>query len=221
MLITLLAMLALVWITRALMLRYGSKRGFANVIAAVVAVAFAAGFACNGLYWPRYAVSAPAPAAAPAAPTVAVSAPMKEATPKPVERTAAQLQALRPLGKPISYSVIESLGGTGPNSDQFAAGSAVAVHGWAGDPNTKSAAAGLLIIVDGRRPVDASAGYGGERPDVSAAFHSAAMLRSNVSLQVPTAGLARGLHHLELAAILRDGIHYRVVTAPPKAFTVK
>jgi hypothetical protein len=220
MLITLLAILLLVWVTRALMLRYGSKRGFANVIAAVVAVAFVAGFACDGLYWPRYPVAAPAPAPPSTAPTVAASAPMKEAIPKPAERTAAQIRALRPLGKPISYSVIESLGGTGPNGDQFAAGSTVDVHGWAGDPATKAAAAGLLMLVDGRRPVDATQGYGGERPDVATAFHSTAMLDSNVSVQLPTVGLTRGIHHLELAAILHDGAHYRVVTVPPKAFTV-
>jgi hypothetical protein len=220
MLITLLALLALAFLARSLMLRYGSKVGFANAAAGAIVVAFLTGFICHALYFsaPQTAVvpmvAPPTPLASPTLPGSAVA---------PVDRhlSEAQMNALRPAGNAIPYSVVESFGGSGPNGDQITAGATVFVHGWAGDPATKATAAGLLFIVDGTRRFDATSGYGGDRLDVATAFKTMAMLHTNVGARLPTAGLSKGLHHLELAAIRRDGRHYRIITVPAKPFTLQ
>jgi len=228
MLITLLVLVALFFLARALMLRYGSESELSNAVAAAVVCAFLAGFFANFIVFAdRKPLVAPAPAPAPAAAVPAAAAPPVPATPPgtavlPASRvlSSAQLAALTPARPAEAYSSVDNLGGTGPGGNQFAPDATIYINGWAGDPVKKSTAAGLLVIVDGKLRIDGTPGYGGNRMDVATAFKTMAMFHTNVSVSVPTHGLAKGPHYLELAVISRDGHHYQIVTAPPKAFSI-
>jgi hypothetical protein len=222
MLITLLAIGAVFFIVRGLMLRYGSKAVLSNTVATAIVCAFLAGFFTNFLVFTDrrpLITSAPAVTAPVAVAPAAVTLPGKAVSPAKGILSQAQLDRLLPAGPAKSYGVIESMGGSGPNPDQFPAGTTIFIHGWAGDPATKAAAAGLLLIVDGKRRFDVTAGYGGDRIDVATAFKTMAMLHTNVAAAMPTTGLSKGQHRLELAAIHRDGKHYQIILAP-KSFTL-
>jgi hypothetical protein len=215
-LITLLGLIALFVVARNLVLRYSAKPILSTAAAGTIICAFLAGFAVRPLVFPQPILTS-TPMSAPAAPGsggTAVS---------PANRTLSgtQLSRLTPAGPPVAYSVIESIGGDGPNADQFPAGATITVSGWAGDPATRSTAAGLLFLVDGgKRRFDATMGYGGDRTDVAQAFQSPAMLRTGFNASFPTSGLATGKHALELGVIRKDGRHYQVVSQP-KVFTIK
>ena len=221
MLITLLALIALFFIARSLMMRYGGNVALSNAVAATIVIAFLAGFAGHAILFPGPQTAA-APVGVAPAPVATSASPPPGTAVAPMNRVLSQAQVARllPTGKAMSYSVIEGPDGTGPSGDQFPAGATIVVHGWAGDPTTKSTAAGLLLIVDGRRRLDATKGYGGDRIDVARAFTTMTMLHTGFAMMLPTAGLAKGTHHLELAAIRRDGRHYQIITFPPKAFTL-
>jgi hypothetical protein len=193
------------------------RRLLRNAIGGAIAVAFVAGLvhAALALRRPATAVAgAPAPAAA--SPT-----PLPGAVVSPSHRilSPAQLKRLTPAGPAEIYGVIESFSGNGPGNDQFPAGSTIFVRGWAGDPATKSTAAGLLFIVDRNRRFDATAGYGGDRMDVATVFKTMAMFHTNVAGALPTTGLAKGRHSVQLATIARDGRHYRITSAA-RTFTL-
>jgi hypothetical protein len=226
MLITVLALIAIFFIARSLMLRYTGRIKLANVVSGAILIAFLAGFILHAIAFPNHenTVTASPPASSPPAPPStqpsAAAIPGKAISPANRSLDRAQLDGLHRAGGAVPYSYIESLGGTGPSGDEFPNGAKIAIHGWAGDPATKSTASGLLMIVDGRRRIDIVSGYGGDRIDVARAFNTMGMLHSNFVAILPTAGLAKGVHHFELAVITRDGRHYRIVTSPPKAFTI-
>jgi hypothetical protein len=77
--------------------------------------------------------------------------------------------------------------------------------GWAADPRRLSTAAGLMAIVDSKERVNATAGYGGDRPDVAKAFGRRAMLETAFSASLPTSSLSVGRHVLTLGIISADG----------------
>jgi hypothetical protein len=223
MLITLLILVAIFFIARGLLLRYGGKAAASNAIAGAIVLAFLAGFFTNAVFFTDHQgpVAAAPPAAVPAPAPPATTLPGKAVSPSDQSMSQAAVDRLASGGPPTAYAVVESLGGAGPDGNQFPVGSPILVHGWAGDPTTKSTAAGLLFIVDGKRRLNATGGYGVDRLDVATAFGTLAMLHSNVATELPTKGLAKGTHSLELAAIDRDGRHYRIVLVPPKSFVLQ
>jgi hypothetical protein len=228
MLITLLILVALFFVVRALMLRYGSNAVLSNAVGAAVVIAFLAGFFANFIVFAdrqptTAAAPAVAPAAAPAAPSGpdAIAAPTGTAVNPSIKALSPdQVNGLVSGGTDVAYGVIDSLGGSGPSGSVFPAGAPLHVNGWAGDPATKSTAAGLVVIIDGTHRFDASAGYGGKRMDVATAFHTMAMLNTNVFADVSTRGLAKGEHRIALATVGRDRRHYRIVTVPARSFTL-
>jgi hypothetical protein len=219
MLITLLALMATFFVVRFLMHRYPGYHAIATIVASVVVVAFVAGFAEHALLF-RSAV--PAAPAAPATPS-AVATPMLPGAavrPKKHELDRSSVNALVQSGKAISYSVVENVSGAGISGDQVAAGSTILIHGWAGDPTTKSAGHGLLLILDGTRHIDESKSYGVMRTDVATAFNFRGMLYSGFDISLPTAGLAKGPHYLQVAIIRPDDRHFVIVLTPSRLFTI-
>ena len=227
MLITLFVLVALFFLTRALMLRYGSEGVLSNAVGAAIVCAFLAGFFANFIVFAdRKPLVATAPAPAAVAPAPAPATPVPPTLPgtavSPVNRvlSAAQLDALTPARPAEPYSSVDGLGGSGPATNQFAPGATIYINAWAGDPVKKSTAAGLLVILDGKRRIDGTPGYGGDRMDVATVFKTMGMLRTNVNVTISTQGLTKGAHYLELGAISGDGRHYQIITAPPKAFFI-
>ena len=223
MLITIIALVGVFFLARFLLTRYAGTGSLASIVATAIVIAFAFGFADHALIFPAAApastpiavVATPPPQASPGA-----KLPGTMVVPSTHALTPAQVAALLPAGKPISYSVIESLGGTGAGANQFTTGANVMVHGWAGDPASKVAAHGLLVIVDGKRRTDASPSYGKSRPDVAAAFNTAGMLRSGYDIPLSTVGLMPGTHTLQIAVLRPDNRTFVIVTPTPTAFTI-
>jgi hypothetical protein len=200
--------------------RYGAGRGTLTKVVAAVALAFVAGCLIFVAFADRSPTFAGAPT--PAGPAAATNqAPLGGAMVSPSHRvlSQAQLTRLTPAGAAQSYGFIESLVGAGQDADRFPAGTTIFVHGWAGDPATKSTAAGVILIVDGSPWSDATAGYGGNRLDVARAFKTMAMFHTNVVAALPTTGLAKGLHSVKFAAISRGGRHYQIISRP-RPFTL-
>ena len=161
MLILLIGLLALFFVSRVLVLRYGAGSTAAYAAATAFVVVFLAGLLSKGILFPEEpaipmgAVVAPAPTPIPTEP------PGKAVLPSTRALSPAQVNGLTPVGTPLSFSNIESLGGGGANGDRIPFGTPMIVSGWAGDPGKKSAAAGLLIILDGgKRRYDAGRDYG-------------------------------------------------------------
>jgi hypothetical protein len=221
-LITLLALVAIFFVVRFLMHRYPGYHAIATVVASVVVAAFVAGFAEHALLFRSAAPASQAPAAmvAPSNPALHNAVPGAAVVPTKHELDRSRVNALAQTGEPVSYSVVENVSGAGIDGDQVAAGSTMLIHGWAGDPGTKSAGHGLLVILDDTRRLDESKAYGKLRTDVATAFNFRGMLYSGFDISLPTAGLAKGPHYLQLAVIRPDDRHFVIVLTPPRRFTI-
>jgi hypothetical protein len=223
MLITLLALVATFFVVRFLMHRYPGYQAISTIVASVVVAAFVAGFAEHALLFGSAVPAGPAPApAATATPSTGATPMLPGAAVRPTkhELDRSSVTALAQTGKAISYSVVENFAGAGISGDQVAAGSTILIHGWAGDPITKSAGHGLLLILDGTRHIDESKSYGELRMDVATAFNFRGMLYSGFDISLRTAGLAKGPHYLQVAVIRPDDRHFVIVLTPPRLFNI-
>ena len=221
MLILLGGMIALFFISRTLVLRYSPNSRMAYATATAFVVVFLAGFFSKGILFPEAPAAPIAAVVAPTPAPVSSDPPGKVVLPSDHALSPGQVHALTAVGTPVGFSNIEVLGGGGANGGPISLGATMTVSGWAGDPDKKTAAAGLLIIVDGgKRRYDAGKDYGHARLDVARAFRTMGMLHTGYSISLPTTGLTKGTHTLELGAISANGLHYRLVWSPPKPFTI-
>ncbi len=219
MLILLIGLIVIFFAARFLVFRYTANPTLSYSVAGAIVVAVVVGVLAKGLLLSGPTeVSTVAATPGPPPPTAPPGEPV---VPADKALGAAQVKALQPSGKPVSYSYIEGLGGSGPKADQVASGAVMVVHGWAGDPEKKSAAAGLLVIIDGKRRFYAAKAYGSDRMDVAWSYRTMKMLRTGFFVNVPSTGLAKGAHTIALAAVSADGKHYQLVTAPPTTFTIQ
>ena len=110
--------------------------------------------------------------------------------------------------------------GPNPPGNVFHAGSTVFVRGWAASAE-KTPLKGLVFVIDHRLTYDGTAGYGGVRPDVAAAYQAPAMAATGyIGIALPTHGLAAGPHLLQVGGVSDDPAHFYL--APVSAtFTVK
>ena len=79
------------------------------------------------------------------------------------------------------------------------------VQGWAADSATKSAADAACLLIDGKLQKTATAIYGRPRPDVAAAFQTAAMTSTGFMITLPVAGLGSGTHEIGVAVVTPAG----------------
>jgi hypothetical protein len=79
------------------------------------------------------------------------------------------------------------------------------VAGWAVDRNSKSAANGVDVVIDGKA-YRAQAGQ--NRGDVAEYFHEPAYARAGFSFLFPASAVAPGTHQLSLRVISQDGTSY-------------
>ena len=219
MLILLIGLIVVFFAARFLVLRYSANPTLSYSVAAAMVVLVLVGVWSKGALFPDQP-GAVTTAAAPATPQP-TAPPGEPVVPAAPVLSQAQLKALQPVGAPARYANIEGLGGGGPNGDQLPAGPPMVVHGWAGDPVAKSAAAGLLVIIDGKRRINAGKDYGADRMDVAWFYRTMKMLRTGFSVSVPTTGLAKGAHVIQLGALQADRRHYQLITAPPQPFTIE
>jgi hypothetical protein len=224
MLLTLLALVALFYVAKYLVQRYRRAPALPNWVGGVLVVVFFAGFGMHQVLFgaPPAAISPPVAATTNAPATAAPVLPTASTTPPHHALSAAAFARLVPRSTRTATGVIDSLtvAGVEPSGDRFRAGSTIVVRGWAGDPGSKTPDSGLILVVDGTRRVDATRGYGGERPDVAQGLHAPVMLRSNLEAPLETAGMPKGSHWLELAPISADGRHYEVIESTRKPFTL-
>jgi hypothetical protein len=172
-----------------------------NAGGAVAAVLFLLVFwSKTGLFGGQPPVAvAPAPAAPIAAP---IAAPAKPVAYAPLVRLSSA------PGKPPQAAIDALTHAVGPAGNVFAAGSTVYVNGWAGGADKKPLS-GIVIVVDHHLAYDATAQYGVLRPDVAKAFNAPAMTAIGFNgVPLPTAGLVRGPHLLEIAGLTPDKKHY-------------
>ncbi len=100
-------------------------------------------------------------------------------------------------GVPIQYgSVVSGVG----------RGTSVAITGWAVDSSNRSAASGVLALVDGRIPVEAM--YGGATPQIATMLHTDRYGTAGYDINIPTANLALGLHRISFYVLARDRKEY-------------
>lgn len=91
----------------------------------------------------------------------------------------------------------------------FPAGCNMYANGWVVDLNLKAPAAGIAFVIDSKTVVNATSAYGQARPDIVAAFGPPEMLHSGfLDAEIPTAGLRKGAHTIQLVALSKDGKRY-------------
>ncbi len=77
------------------------------------------------------------------------------------------------------------------------------VRGWAVDEHGRGAAAGVVLVIDGKHEVMAL--YGIPRPDVAAARNDDGFLRTGFTAKIAAAGLDPGMHAVACYVVARDG----------------
>ena len=101
-----------------------------------------------------------------------------------------------------------------PPESTVRSGSVIFIRGWTAAAD-KTPFQGFIVVIDNRVIVDGTAHYGGERPDVAKAYNAADMTYTGFSaVAVPTTGLRKGPHHLQIAGLSTDRKHYVLVPAP-------
>jgi len=81
-------------------------------------------------------------------------------------------------------------------------GTPIEIEGWAADPRKRSAATGVLALVDGRIPVDAT--YGAATPQIAARLHNGRYGSVGYRLHVLTSNLAFGPHRISFYVLAQD-----------------
>lgn len=79
------------------------------------------------------------------------------------------------------------------------------VRGWAVDQRSKSAAAGVIVNVDGK---DFLANYGSPRPDVAENLKSANYVNSGFTVSIDSSALGKGKHTLIFRVVTSDRKSY-------------
>jgi hypothetical protein len=199
-------------IVRFLATRFGSSR-FPLIYGIVAAALFLAGIGTHKL---MHSGESAGPA-----PVVAVVSPANapQTTANKLNLTTTQIAHLTPLAGNHPLGSLDALT-TSPSdtvnqtNNEFAVGTPIYARGWAADAIAKVPLRGIVLLVDFKRVIDATAGYGGDRPDVAKALGLATVEFTGFSgVQIPTAHLAKGTHSLTLAGITDDGKHYILTTA--------
>ena len=111
---------------------------------------------------------------------------------------------------PTAYVMVDVLNGvTSPKSGSVTpvTGASFQIAGFAVDQAHEKAAAGVVVLVDQKAFVTK---FGGERPDIAAALKSPNYLHSQFWAEIPTAGLAKGLHDISLRVVAADRSGYYV-----------
>ncbi len=80
----------------------------------------------------------------------------------------------------------------------------VQIVGWFADAQSRSPAAALFAIIDGRRFGDADITYGAVRPDVGRFYQTPALDPTGFALRLPGGFLARGRHNVEFGVVSSD-----------------
>jgi len=103
----------------------------------------------------------------------------------------------------------------------YRAGCNIYLNGWALDAALKRPLPGILVVIDGKRVVNATSAYGQNRPDIVQAFGVPGVLRTGfLHAEVPTTGLRPGQHTLQLAGISQDRKSYHFIGSPTP-FTIQ
>jgi hypothetical protein len=122
-----------------------------------------------------------------------------------------QLDDLPPIIAPaignidVAHAIVRGRPRPLVSSEPLAGNDGFEVAGWCADPEARAAGAGLVAIVDGSRRIDASAGYGGVRPDVARLFASPAMAPVAFDVRLRASQIGPGRHSLRVAVVARDG----------------
>lgn len=103
----------------------------------------------------------------------------------------------------------------GPPALEFPAGCNIYANGWAANMATKTPASGIVLVVDSRDVVNASSVYRKPRTDVAKAYGADSMLRTGFAdAVIPTTGLAKGRHTIQLGGLSNNGRWYYLIGAP-------
>lgn len=81
----------------------------------------------------------------------------------------------------------------------------IAIGGFAIDAVKGDAAAGVIVMIDGKPFVTT---YGGERPDIVKALNNPKYLKSQFYVEVPTTAIGAGLRELKLRVVASDKSGY-------------
>jgi hypothetical protein len=208
MLIALLTIAAFFLIRYAL-IRYGRKMTESTAIAAGVAVIGALIFYLAGGLFGGGQATGPVPA------LVAPDSTLAGEPVHPANITIGSLGALKLVQGKGGLGYIDVINRINPDSQalelRFPLGSILLLDGWAGEPSGAPGAA-LIVIVDSKTRHDLTKWYGIARPDVAKHFGSRTMEFSGFArAAMPTAGLSKGAHRLELGVVLADGQQYYLV----------
>jgi hypothetical protein len=81
----------------------------------------------------------------------------------------------------------------------------IAIGGFAVDAVKGDAAAGVIVMIDGKPFVTT---YGGERPDIAKALNNPKYLKSQFYVEIPSAAIGAGLRELKLRVVASDKSGY-------------
>jgi hypothetical protein len=200
MLITIIGVVVIFFVARFLASLANSRPAIYNAIGAGAVLIFLLGT------WMWATISArPAPVAAvPVAPPV-LAVGIAHA---PISRTPSA------TGSPVLASIdgmtMALNDPSGPAGNVFPQGSTIFVNGWAAS-SAKTRLKRLILVIDHRIAYDGTANYGGSRPDVAAAYKAPAMSSTGYrAVALPTDGLAKGMHVLQIGGVSDGSQHYHV-----------
>jgi hypothetical protein len=212
---------ALVWIVVGfLVLRYAAQRFFAQPSLAgkyqseAVAGGIVAAFIVGALF-PFHSQ----PAVTQTSPNQTASAPAANATPAPTfichspsPRAITMLGVKKAQGGGQYQGHVDSLrpeSESDRSSDRFQAGCNIYANGWTVDMTTKSPPPGIAFLIDSKKIINATSAYGVARPDVASALNAPGTLHCGfLDAEIPTAGLRKGTHTVQLVALSKDGKRY-------------
>ncbi len=191
---------------RVLARRYFHQVRRADVVAAIVVIAFGAGalHASKGRSPAPATVAATAPAAA--IPTEAANV---------SHRCAGQP---RPSGTGMgSIDIVGELqkSGAQPRPDRFVIDpdAELYVSGWAASVGARGPAMNVCLLVDGKMRAEAVTSYGIYRADVATAYSSAALGHTGFAITLPARAIpVRGLHRIAIEIVSMNGATEQVDT---------
>lgn len=191
--------------------RYFDQKYRADVVAAAIVSAFLV-----GMIWPLSHPDTPpvASAVVPVTPQPAVATVCY--TPGAADRSQGVGLPLKQVTGRGYAGAIDTItsdpGGTQPN---LSAGCSIYASGWVANMAKKGPARGVVLVVDSRDVINATPVYGVLRPDVVKFFNAPNLLRTGFAeAAIPTTGLAKGPHTIQLGALGGDGRTYYLAANP-------
>jgi hypothetical protein len=195
-----------------ILIRFITVRYTSGVIATLAAVA-AVGFFGTGVLLNPVIFDTSVTPATPSAPVTGNAPAVPPATLNKLKLPEGQVAKLTRVSGDTPLGSIDAIT-TSPTalsnsaSNDFASGSTLFVRGWAAEA-AKSPLRGIVLVVDYKQLINATKQYGGDRPDVANAFSSRSMEFTGFSgVPLVTAGMAKGVHTIQIAKISDDGKHY-------------